>query len=253
MSIRVSSWVWENSQQKNTALLLMLAIADTANDEGVCWPGISRLAKKSRTSTRNVKLLLHKLEGAEELEILRGVGRHHTNVYGVKAYREELREKGEDTSPLEVYAIQKGEIQRTKGEIQRKEKVKRVSPKPLVEPSVDTSEVVESLPDDVTARCLLLLQEIKGFPRNQAENAMKLREYRDEFLSVDAVEVCRDFKAYIAEKPFKSKDNPRLRLRNFFKTASRQPARNGYQRNKSIAVVGAREEDYDPEEYRFHE
>jgi hypothetical protein len=110
-----------------------------------------------------------------------------------------------------------------------------------------------ALLDDTTARCLLLLQEIKGFPRNQAENAMKLREYRDEFLSVDAVEVCRDFKAYIAEKPFKSKDNPRLRLRNFFKTASKQPARNGYQRNKSIAVVGAKEEDYDPEEYRFHE
>ena len=252
MSIKVSSWVWEHSEQKGTALLLMLALGDIANDEGVCWPGIARLARKTRTTERNVKLLLHKLEDADELEILRGVGRHHTNVYGFKSYRDDLRRKGEDITPLAVYAIQKGEIQRTKGEIQRQEKVKGVSPEPLVrtvkEPSL---KVVETLPDDTTTRCLQLLLQTKGFPRDQGENALKLAEYRSQFPSVDPVEVCQDFKAYTEET---GKSANRLRLRNFFKMAAKRPdiGKNGNSRRKSIAVIGASEADYDESEYRFH-
>jgi hypothetical protein len=38
MSIKVMSQVWEHSTRKGTRLLLLLALADFANDEGICYP-----------------------------------------------------------------------------------------------------------------------------------------------------------------------------------------------------------------------
>jgi hypothetical protein len=40
MSIKVMSLVWEKSQAKGKELLLMLAIADFADDWGEAFPGI---------------------------------------------------------------------------------------------------------------------------------------------------------------------------------------------------------------------
>lgn len=79
--------------------------------------------------------------------------------------------------------------------------------------------------DNVTAECLLLLSQVVGFPRDENANAAKLQEYRDAFPNADAVEVCQDFAAFISEKPFRKNDKPRLRLRNFFKTADKSPSR----------------------------
>jgi hypothetical protein len=87
LSIRVSTYVWEHSNQRGTALLLMLAIADHAHDDGGgAYPSVETLARKSRTTTRNVRLLLPKLEAAGELEVKRGAGPHGTNLYRVKHF-----------------------------------------------------------------------------------------------------------------------------------------------------------------------
>jgi hypothetical protein len=85
VSIKVSTYVWEYSEHKGTALLLMLAIADHAHDDGGgAYPSIATLARKARTSERNVKLLLPKLEGSGELEVRRSKGPRGTNLYRVK-------------------------------------------------------------------------------------------------------------------------------------------------------------------------
>lgn len=52
MSIKVSSLVWDCSGQKSGKLLLLLAIADHANEQGVAWPGIPLLARKTRLCER---------------------------------------------------------------------------------------------------------------------------------------------------------------------------------------------------------
>lgn len=63
----------------------MLAIADHAHDDGGgAYPSIATLARKARTTPRNVKLLLPKLEAAGELDIRRGAGPKRTNLYRVK-------------------------------------------------------------------------------------------------------------------------------------------------------------------------
>ena len=55
MSIAWMNYVWEHSDQKGTSLLLLLAIADHANDDGICWPSVARLAHKARTTKRQAQ------------------------------------------------------------------------------------------------------------------------------------------------------------------------------------------------------
>lgn len=67
---------WEQSSLKATELVLLLALADAANDEGYCWPTMPTLEKKSRLKERTVQYLLTKLEQVGDITILeRGTGR----------------------------------------------------------------------------------------------------------------------------------------------------------------------------------
>lgn len=71
MSIAVMTRVWSHSQQKGSALLLLLAVADAANDDGYAFPGIAHLARKTRMSERNVMRLIQKCEESGELRVQR--------------------------------------------------------------------------------------------------------------------------------------------------------------------------------------
>lgn len=70
MSIGTMSRVWEASGQKGSALLLLLAISDYADDNGVAWPAIDTLAKKIRINPRNTRRLIKKLHAAGEIRII---------------------------------------------------------------------------------------------------------------------------------------------------------------------------------------
>jgi hypothetical protein len=84
MSIRISTAVWQHSkQQKAGALLILLAIADYANDHGVAWPSVRTLAKKTRMSKRNVQRWFIILQCSGELQISRNKGPHGSNLYKI--------------------------------------------------------------------------------------------------------------------------------------------------------------------------
>jgi len=72
MSIKVMTKVWDQSKQKGSALLLLLAISDHAADDGYCWPGIKTLASKIRMSERSVMRLVKSMEEDDELYVVRG-------------------------------------------------------------------------------------------------------------------------------------------------------------------------------------
>jgi hypothetical protein len=55
VSIRVMSWVWDNSPYEGKALLIHLALADYANDGGECFPSQTTIAKKARCTDRYVR------------------------------------------------------------------------------------------------------------------------------------------------------------------------------------------------------
>jgi hypothetical protein len=62
--------VWQRSRSKGRARLVLLALADMANDDGECWPGKSNLAAKCNMDLRNVLLIINKLQADGELSIV---------------------------------------------------------------------------------------------------------------------------------------------------------------------------------------
>lgn len=80
MSIKVMTKVWDQSQHKGSALLLLLAMADCANDDGgSCYPSIPTLSQKTRLNLRTVRRLIDELIESGELELLvKGGGRTHS-------------------------------------------------------------------------------------------------------------------------------------------------------------------------------
>ena len=64
MSIKVMSQVWESEDEwlRASRRLVLLALADNANDEGYCWPAIDTIAKKANLGRRYVMSILSELE-----------------------------------------------------------------------------------------------------------------------------------------------------------------------------------------------
>lgn len=68
MSFKAASLVWERSRAKGSGLLIMLAIADYAMDNGRgAYPSTPTLARKSRMTQRAVYQVLSRLEAEGEL------------------------------------------------------------------------------------------------------------------------------------------------------------------------------------------
>jgi hypothetical protein len=66
--------VWSQSQRKDGELLVMLALADFANDAGESWPSIPTLAQKARLTERQTRRVLSKLETVGEIRRIRSNG-----------------------------------------------------------------------------------------------------------------------------------------------------------------------------------
>lgn len=83
MSIKVTNWVWENSQSRNGARLVMLAIADRADENGFAWPSIEDIAARTFLSPRAVQKGIANLIEIGELAVGLGGGRHRRNRYQI--------------------------------------------------------------------------------------------------------------------------------------------------------------------------
>lgn len=124
MSIKVMARVWDESRLKGSELLLLLAIADFANDEGKAWPKVSTLAHKTRMSERQTQRLIQSAEESGELVVHKNQGPRGTNLYEVMSPRQDVTPTS--TSPG-------GDTDDTsRGDI-------AVSPEPSLDPSLDPS------------------------------------------------------------------------------------------------------------------
>jgi len=62
MSIRLMAQVWEDTRvQSQAELLVLLALADHARDDGLCWPSIRTIAKKARIEERSAQRIVRRL------------------------------------------------------------------------------------------------------------------------------------------------------------------------------------------------
>ncbi|MFE2485985.1 helix-turn-helix domain-containing protein [Streptomyces mirabilis] len=83
MSFKVTNWVWSRSESRNGARLVMLALADRADDNGCAWPSIDDLAARTKLSPRAVQKGITSLVELGELEVENGGGRHRSNRYRI--------------------------------------------------------------------------------------------------------------------------------------------------------------------------
>lgn len=83
MSIKVMSAVWELDLPPGEKLVL-LALADFANDAGECWPSMEGIARKSSMTERGVRKIVRKLEDAGLVQTNVGGGRFGCSVYYLK-------------------------------------------------------------------------------------------------------------------------------------------------------------------------
>lgn len=83
MSIKVTNWVWAKSTSKNGARLVLLALADRADDHGCAWPSIDDLCERTLLSPRAVQKALTALVESKELEVEWGGGRRVRNRYRI--------------------------------------------------------------------------------------------------------------------------------------------------------------------------
>lgn len=91
MSVKIMSWVWDNGPDDKTDLLVLLALADFCDDEGICYPSIRRIAEKSRLTERGVQKVIRRLESGGFLKIKTGNGRHGTNTYALSKRANSVR------------------------------------------------------------------------------------------------------------------------------------------------------------------
>lgn len=84
MSIRVMTFVWDHAPVKGSKLIVLLALADHANDHGHCWPSMERIAHRARMSERQAQRVIVGLvdEGLLRVEKRNGQSSLYTVLLG---------------------------------------------------------------------------------------------------------------------------------------------------------------------------
>lgn len=194
MSIAVMTQVWEKSTQKGAALLLLLALADFANAEGIAWPSIETLAQRTRVSERQVQRAAYALEAKGELYIMQGVGRTHPNHYFIPVgkTREEIEAtiKGDIFTPFKLSPEDRKRLEKVtfldvKGDIFNEKGDIAMSPDPI-DPSLDPSNIIHSSSSASHMKSDSLAEELdapitdnkhlNAFKANQASKVLAVEE-----------------------------------------------------------------------------
>lgn len=81
MSIRLINAAWESSVADPTAMLVLVCLADQANDEGGCWPKKESLCWKTRLSASGLRQVLTRLADEGHISVEHGGGRARANRY----------------------------------------------------------------------------------------------------------------------------------------------------------------------------
>ena len=87
MSLKLMSAVWDLQTESHTRKLVLLALADNANDEGICWPSVATIARKCDLSEQGVRNQLTELEAEKLLTIKHrrdSNGDFTSNIYQLK-------------------------------------------------------------------------------------------------------------------------------------------------------------------------
>lgn len=135
MSIRTMTAVWDSGRYDAGALLVLLAMADYADEEHICRPSVGALARKARLSERQIIRILN---GFKADGMITPIGEHRVKSgRPIVIYRINVEAlKGDIMSPLPT---PKGDIDALKGDIGDTSKVTSMSYDPPMDPPIGPS------------------------------------------------------------------------------------------------------------------
>lgn len=104
--MRLMTCIWDATDVSGSELLVLLALADHANDAGICWPSLPRIAKRARLSERQTQRVIQKLASEGHIKILsKGDGRGHSTMYQITIKGDNMSafkpEKGDELTPFQ--------------------------------------------------------------------------------------------------------------------------------------------------------
>jgi hypothetical protein len=83
MSLRATAWAWTQKAPTHGAKLVLLALADHADEIGLCWPSLERVASMTGLSVRAVRMALRDLEASVMITTDQNRGRGNTSRYAL--------------------------------------------------------------------------------------------------------------------------------------------------------------------------
>ena len=105
MSLKAMRWAWEVQQVTRTQKIILLSMADRANDEtGECWPSIRRLCLDTNCSERTVQRSIKAMEKIGIIHCDRVSGRV-TRYTLVKAPPPQCHPRHDDTPEIDVTPV----------------------------------------------------------------------------------------------------------------------------------------------------
>lgn len=105
MSTAVVTWVFQHSQANGNDRLVLLAIADEADDDGSnSYPSVDRISAKARVNKRTCIRAIQRLEELGELVVIRPDqrGRGHHNRYRVVTGKSDTLSNEAPAEPVEA-------------------------------------------------------------------------------------------------------------------------------------------------------
>lgn len=99
--------VWGMDGLSRDELLVMLALADFADDAGMCWPAMAAIAGKARMTERGARGIVRRLEIRGVLTIEEARGRTYSNRYRlvVKPERDDIKPEAETRNDVPVIPV----------------------------------------------------------------------------------------------------------------------------------------------------
>lgn len=81
MSLRLLTLAWKTDCKSPTAKLVLVALADYANDSGLCWPSNESLRSKCNLSATGIRTGIHLLESMNLMTVDRSRGRRSNRFH----------------------------------------------------------------------------------------------------------------------------------------------------------------------------
>lgn len=152
MSIRLMSRVWDETRFKGTDLLVLLCLADHANDDGICWPAYDRIAARARCTRRQAIRCVERLiaEGWVTKDGRKPVGKGgYVNIFRVG-------KRGDILSPTK-----RGDNSDEGGDILGDNGVTPMSPKPSYESSLKEPVLAQGRASEISFQDLPDIEEVE--------------------------------------------------------------------------------------------